>query len=67
MLDSTAGQPSEMACRTRPLGEKPSWVAVSFTTPCSTSSMSKVTFERGSARQAAAGPIGGAVTGRAGW
>jgi hypothetical protein len=32
-------------------GEKPSWVTVSFTTPRPASSMSKVTFERGFARQ----------------
>ncbi len=50
-LESTAGQPCEIACRTLLAGKKPSWMTVSFTTPCPTPSMSKATFERGSARQ----------------
>jgi len=53
-LARTAGHPSEMAGSTALPGAKPSWVTVSLTTPWPTSSMSKATLERASARQAAA-------------
>src|SRR5215472_6996952 len=53
-LARTAGHPSEMAGSTALPGAKPSWVTVSLTTPWPTSSISKATLERASARQAAA-------------
>src|ERR1700751_385644 len=53
-LARTAGHPSEIAGSTALPGAKPSWVTGSLTTPWPTSSMSKVTLERASARQVAA-------------
>ena len=53
----TAGQPSEIAGRTLLPGAKPSWVTVSLTVPCPTSSMSNATLERGSARQTVRGRL----------
>ena len=53
-LARTAGHPSEIAGITALPGAKPSWVTVSLTTPWPTSSMSKATLERASARQVAA-------------
>ena len=53
-LARTAGHPSEIAGSTALPGAKPSWVTVSLTVPWPTSSMSKATLERSSARQAAA-------------
>ena len=53
-LARTAGHPSEMAGSTTLPGANPSWVTVSLTAPWPTSSMSKATLERASARQAAA-------------
>jgi hypothetical protein len=60
-LARTAGHPSEIAGSTALPGAKPSWVTVSLTTPWPTSSMSKATLERASARQVAA--VASAVAG----